>query len=118
MCLLTALTISGIGRWWLSKAQPSLARISAEESSSSSSSAGTTRRPNSDPTNVTRTEEVQRSSRRTRDQDAETRLHSEEYVEARGLLLPATEYLTRAVDEGDRQGITDGSLFVTASLSP
>jgi len=117
MCLLAALTISGIGKWWLSKAQRSLARINAEESSSSSSSAGTTRRPNSDPTNTTRTEEVRRTSRTRRDQDAETRLHSEEYVEARGLLLPAIEYLTRAVEEGDRQGTTDGSLFVTVSLS-
>jgi len=117
ICLLIALTISGIGRWWLSKAQYSLARISSEESSSSSSSAGATRRPNSDPTNAARTEEVRHASRTTRDQDAETRLHSEEYVEARGLLLPATEYLTRAVEEGDRQGITDGSLFVTVNPS-
>src|SRR5215472_9224685 len=115
--LLAALIISGIGKWWLSKAQRSLARISAEESSSSSSSAGATRRPNSDPTNATRTEEIRRTSRTTRDQDAETRLHSQEYVEARGLLLPATEYLTRAVEEGDRQGTSDGSLFVTVSLS-
>jgi hypothetical protein len=115
-CLPASLIVSGIGKWWLSKAQRSLARINAEESSSSSSSGGATRRPNSDPTSSTRTDEVRRASRSTRDQDAETRLHSQEYVEARGLLLPAIEYLTRAVEEGDRQGITDGSLFVTVSF--
>lgn len=109
-----------IGKWWLSKAQPSLARINAEETSSSSSSAGAPRpaRPHSDPSTHIRTEEVRRASRSTdRDAEAETRLHTQEYVEARGILLPAIEYLRRAVEEADSQETMNGSLLVTVCLA-
>jgi hypothetical protein len=109
-----------IGKWWLSKAQPSLARINAEETSSSSSSAGASRatRPHSDPTTHLRTEEVRHAARSIdRDTEAEARLHTQEYVEARGILLPAIEYLRRAVEEADSQGSTNGSLLVTVRVA-
>ena len=46
-------------------------------------------------------------------QEAETRLHTADYVEARGILLPAVEYLKQAVDEASSQGNPRGSLLVT-----
>lgn len=42
---------------------------------------------------------------------AEERLYKQDYVEARGLLLPATEYLQRAVDSARAQGALTGSLL-------
>lgn len=44
---------------------------------------------------------------------AEDRLHTADYVEARGVLLPATEYLKRAVDSAQVQGILTGQLLAT-----
>lgn len=114
------LKFPGIGKWWLNKAQPSLARINAEETSSSSSSAGASRgvRPHSNQSTQARNEEVRRTTRAVeRDQEAETRLHTQEYVEARGILLPAIEYLRRAVEEADTQGTINGSLLVTVCLA-
>ena len=45
--------------------------------------------------------------------EAEQRLHTADYVEARGILLPATEYLQRAVDAARSQGNVTGSLLST-----
>jgi len=118
----TAQAILGIGKWWLHKAQPLLARISSEESSSSSSGAsrGASRgtRPQSDPTASLRVEEVRRNNRVVdRDIEAETRLHTQDYVEARGILLPAIEYLRRAVEQADtEEDGPSGHLLVTVGV--
>ena len=45
--------------------------------------------------------------------EAEQRLHTADYVEARGILLPATEYLQRAVDAARSQGNVTGFLLST-----
>jgi len=46
---------------------------------------------------------------------AEERLHEPDYVEARGLLLPATEYLQRGVYVATEQGVVTGYLLSTIS---
>lgn len=47
--------------------------------------------------------------------EAEARLHTADYVEARGILLPATEYLSKAAESAEEQGIIDGPLLVRVS---
>jgi hypothetical protein len=46
---------------------------------------------------------------------AEQFLHTADYVEARGILLPAIEYLQRAVDNAHVQGSVTGALLVQAA---
>lgn len=47
--------------------------------------------------------------------EAEERLHAADYVEARGLLLPAVDYLQRAVVQATSQNLLSGVLLVTVS---
>lgn len=49
--------------------------------------------------------------------EAEARLHTADYVEARGILLPATEYFSKAVESAEEQGIIDGPLLARVSIS-
>ncbi|KAF2498857.1 hypothetical protein BU16DRAFT_455968 [Lophium mytilinum] len=100
-----------IGQNWLSRAQPNLARIHQLDgfSSSSGSSMGAM---TSSPA-VTRSEDERRSARAAA--EAEERLHTADYVVARGLLLPAIEYLGRAVDLALAQGHQTGSLLTVAA---
>ncbi|KAF2400543.1 hypothetical protein EJ06DRAFT_556839 [Trichodelitschia bisporula] len=70
-----ARVLQGIGEWWLARAQPWLTRIYSD-SSESDGTAGGTRRA----------------------QESELPLHSGDYVEARGLLNPAVEYLRRGAE--------------------
>jgi hypothetical protein len=105
----------GIGQWWLAKAQPCLSRIHAIDGSSSSSE-GSRRRPGSDSMttlSMTHSQEEQQAAQAS--VEAEARLHTADYVEARGILLPATEYLRRAVDEAERQHSASGHLLITVS---
>lgn len=48
--------------------------------------------------------------------EAEARLHTADYVEARGILLPATEYMAEAVEAATAQGVISGDLLATVSL--
>jgi len=96
----------GIGQWWLFKAQPCLSRIDDIEGRSSSSS-GSSRR-----TLINQSEDERR--RRPFSLDMETRLSSQDYVEARGILVPAVHYLDRAVQLAEDQGILDGLLLTSA----
>jgi len=61
---------------------------------------------------------VRRNSRIVeRDVEAETRLHTQDYVEARGILLPAIEYLRRAVEQADTEEHgPSGHLLVTVGV--
>ncbi|CAO2656589.1 Nn.00g053920.m01.CDS01 [Neocucurbitaria sp. VM-36] len=89
-----------IGRNWLLRAQKSLANVYRAERSSSSS------------------EEYGRPGQRSTDRafvEAEGRLYTADYVEARGLLLPATEFLQRAVNAARAQGNVTGALLATAA---
>lgn len=86
-----------MGRNWLSRAQKSLANVFRDQGSSSSEGSTNARH--------------ERQSKASF--DAEERLAAPDYVEARGLLQPATEYLGRAVDMGTAQGTITGALLST-----
>lgn len=89
-----------IGRNWLLRSQKSLANIYQAERSSSSSDESLYSRP----------------ERRSTDRaivEAEQRLNTADYVEARGLLLAATECLQRAVIAARAQGSVTGALLST-----
>lgn len=86
-----------IGRNWLLRAQKSLANIYRAERGSTSSSAS-----DHQPTDQT-------NQARAR-ANAEQRFQTQDYVEARGILLPATDYLKRAVDTARENGVDGGLL--------
>jgi hypothetical protein len=46
-------------------------------------------------------------------EEAEQRLHTADYVEARGILLPAVDYLRRAVEQAGAQDSLSGPLLIT-----
>ncbi|KAF2187838.1 hypothetical protein K469DRAFT_568615 [Zopfia rhizophila CBS 207.26] len=95
-----------IGKNWLLRAQKSLAIIHNAERGSSSSGAGS-ERP------LSKSEEERQAARAAA--KAEDQVHTADYVEARGILLPATEYLKRAVDVARAQGMLTGTLLSTAA---
>ena len=49
--------------------------------------------------------------------EANNRRHTADYVEARGTLIPATEYLASAVTVAERQGVVDGQLLSLVDLT-
>jgi hypothetical protein len=110
MCKLNILRIyrllnrAVIGQNWLLRAQKLLCRIHhTEQGSSSSGSAGSQDPP------LSSSEEQRRAIKATI--EAEDRLHSADYVEARGILLPAVEYLKHAVDAAVLRNDLSGSLL-------
>jgi hypothetical protein len=96
----------------LSRAQPALARIHREEGSSSSGrSSG---RPGTgNGAAYTPSDEARDAARAAA--EADTRLHTADYVEARGILLPSTEYFTKAIAAADRRGTVTGRLLALVS---
>ena len=95
-----------IGQNWLLRAQKSLAHISQAERGSSSSEAS-----------IGEQVEKRGASPQTF-AEGEQRFHEADYVEARGILLPATEYLQRAVDAAKAQGTITGSLLSKVNIPP
>jgi len=104
----SSLTVgTGLGQAWLSRSQSILARIHRQEGSSSSGSSG---RPTaSDRLSYTSSEDAREAERAAVEADA--RAHTADYVEARGLLLPAVEYFARAVNTAERNGLLRGELL-------
>lgn len=49
--------------------------------------------------------------------EAERALQTADYVEARGILLPAIEYLSRAVDNAHAQDNVTGTLLATIRIT-
>jgi TPR repeat protein len=98
--LLTRLVI---GHNWLLRAQRSLANVCRAERGSSSGSGSSATTPGNDHEVI--------SARAYA--EAEQRLHTADYVEARGILVPAIEYLQRAVDAAHAQGNVQGPLLST-----
>jgi hypothetical protein len=93
-----------VGRNWLLRAQNPLAKIYEAEGSSSNSE-GSQNLPSSSG------EEQEQAARAAL--EAEQSLQTADYVEARGLLLPAVEYFKRAVDITRVQNKVDGPLLAT-----
>jgi hypothetical protein len=98
-----------IGNNWLLRAQKSLAKIYQEERGSSSSSTTST-------SNLWGHEREVLTARAFA--EAEQALHTADYVEARGILLPAIEYLSRAVDKAQAQENVTGMLLATVYVTP
>lgn len=99
--------LRGIGQSWLSRAQPVLARIHSAEGSSSSSGGSSQQSAPSCSTNG-----GGRRSANSRT-EAERRTDTQDYVEARQYLQPATEYLERAVTAATAQRALSGDLLAT-----
>ena len=95
-----------IGNNWLLRAQKPLAAIHLSEHSSSSSTG-------SQGPLLSSSEEDRQATRAKIEQEA--RLHTSDYVEARGILLPAVEYLKRAVDTARAQSKISGTLLSMVS---
>ncbi len=99
--------LRGIGQSWLHRAQPVLARIHRNEGSSSSSGGSSGRSGGSRSLG-----DDDRRSTNSRS-EAERRTDTQDYVEARQYLQPATEYLERAVTAATAQGVLNGDLLAT-----
>ena len=109
--ILTALT--GIGQNWLMKAQPALSRIHVHDGTSSSSSGGNGPAPTASNSGL---EDEQSNGQSSGTSEAELRLHTSDYVEARGILLPATDFLSQAVTAAESQGCITGNLLAKVSF--
>ncbi|KAI6866776.1 hypothetical protein KC343_g14249 [Hortaea werneckii] len=95
----------GIGQSWLSRAAPSLARINRSNSNTSSDARTAPAIASSEDENLTAAQLT----------DAERRVGLADYVEARGYLQAASEYLERAVAAAPAQRALSGDLLVTAA---
>lgn len=105
--------LQGLGQAWLARAQACLARIHHEEGSPSSGSGSGGRPGTSGSQSYTTSDDARDFARAAADADA--RLHTADYVEARGILLPATEYFRKAVDAADNQSRLTGELLSFAA---
>lgn len=101
-----------VGQNWLLRAQPCLARIHLLDGHSSSS--GGSHGATASAFSLSRSEEERQAARAAA--EAEDRLHTADYVEASGILLPAVEYLARAVEMAQSQGRLTGHLLATVSI--
>ncbi|KAF2753183.1 hypothetical protein EJ05DRAFT_480546 [Pseudovirgaria hyperparasitica] len=99
-----------IGQNWLQRAQPYLAAIHIQYSTSSSSNST---RSSTHGLVLTASEEERLNAATMA--EAEERLHTSNYVEARGILVPATEYFSRAVEASQRLGSLSGHLLIEAA---
>ncbi|RMZ77013.1 hypothetical protein DV738_g4555, partial [Chaetothyriales sp. CBS 135597] len=104
--------LTGLGHAWLLRAQGTLARIGRNDSSSSGASST---RPSSStgPVSFTSSDDARETARATAEADALA--GTPDYVEARGMLLPATEYFQRAIVAAERLNRLDGSLLSFAA---
>jgi hypothetical protein len=105
--------VIGLGQGWLSRAQHALARIHRQEGSSSSG-ASSGRPGTGQSVAYTASDESRDAAQAAAEADA--RVHTADYVEARGILLPATEYFSRAVNMAERRGRLTGDLLATVSI--
>lgn len=94
-----------IGRNWLLRAQKSLANVYRAEPGSSSSEGSNHLMGD------------RHATTRASFAEAEERVNGADYVEARGLLLPATDYLQRAVNTARAQENITGMLLCTVQFS-
>ncbi|RMZ79637.1 hypothetical protein DV737_g3287, partial [Chaetothyriales sp. CBS 132003] len=104
--------LTGLGHAWLLRVQSTLARIGRNDGSSSGT--GSTR-PSSSTGRVsfTSSDDARETARATAEADALA--GTPDYVEARGMLLPATEYFHRAVTAAERLNRLDGALLSFAA---
>ena len=106
---------TGLGQAWLARSQNVLARIHRTEGSSSSGSSGRARSV-SDRLSYTSAEEARDAARAAVEADA--RAHTADYVEARGMLIPAVDYFFRAINVAERDGGLAGELLSEVRTCP
>ncbi|KAK3713216.1 hypothetical protein LTR37_008649 [Vermiconidia calcicola] len=99
----------GIGQGYIAHAQPVLARIHRADASSSSSGGSSQQSARS----LSASEDERQSIVATA--EAEKRAGTQDYVEARSLLQPATEYFERAVAAATEQRVLSGDLLATTA---
>ncbi|EXJ81611.1 hypothetical protein A1O1_07676 [Capronia coronata CBS 617.96] len=105
--------LRGLGQAWVARSQSVLARIHRLEGSSSSGSSGRPRN-SSDRFSYSSVEDAQEAERATA--EADVRAHTADYVEARGMLIAAVDYFTRAIDVAVRYGRLSGELLSEVSM--
>lgn len=99
---------TGLGHAWMYRAQAILARIHRDEGSSSSGTSGS--RPGTGQNiQYTASDDAQDAARAIA--DADFRTSTADYVEARGILLPSTEYFSRAISIADQRSQISGNLL-------
>jgi hypothetical protein len=49
--------------------------------------------------------------------EADARAHTADYVEARGMLIPAVDYFSRAIDVAERDGMLSGELLTEVRMT-
>ena len=103
--------LRGVGRAWLSRAQPALTRIHRVDGSSSSSGGSSQWSAPS----LTASEDDRQSA--ASKAEAERRSGTSDYVEARGFLQPAIDYLERAIAAATAQRLLSGDLLSTVCPS-
>lgn len=108
--------LRGIGQAWLWRAQPTLARIQRADSSSSSSGSQRSISQRSPPSRAAGTSAEQERQAAAAAREAERKAGTADYVEARGFLQPAAEYLDRAVAAASAQRVLSGDLLATVRI--
>lgn len=103
--------LAGLGFHWLKKAQPHLAIVHVEDRSSSS--AASNGRPTTTELPYSQADDDADALRAAN--EAEDRVQTAHYVEARGLLVPATDFFARAVEVADEEDGVTGELLVLVS---
>lgn len=101
--------IVGLGQAWLLRAQNTLARIHRLEGSSSSGTSSGRPASSAGRISLASSDEEREAARQA--VEADQRAGTADYVEARGILLPATEYLRRAVETAERTNQVSGDLL-------
>ncbi|KIW41081.1 hypothetical protein, variant 3 [Exophiala oligosperma] len=104
----------GLGQNWLARSQAALSRIHRQEGGSSSGSSGRPLSTN-DRIGYSSSEEAREADRANVEADA--RAHTADYVEARGMLIPAVDFLSRAVEITEADGTLTGDLLSEAAES-
>lgn len=114
-------SLRGLGHYWLLKAQKQLAAIHREDGSTSSgtSSARTGDGRAMDGLGLGTSHSYSQcdddAAAARAAVEAELRLHTPNYVEARALLVPATDLLKAAVGSAEERGVVSGDLLCLAA---
>lgn len=106
------IVLLGLGHSWLMKAQRFLAIIHREDASTSSGTSNDVTSPSA----VSYTQQDDDVDHEQAVSEATARLHTANYVEARALLEPATDFLSRAVRAADGENRLTGALLTLVSL--
>ncbi len=115
-CVLTDAILTclvGLGQSWLWRSQPYLARIHARESSSSSGGGSGGQSAQGTMQYAQQDEDYDATQTSA---DVLQRLSTADYVEARGYLLPSTEFFSRAISVAEEIDTVTGDLLASVCM--